>query len=81
MLSYSMYLIHFVFAWDMSKYLNLLILSEILEPELVLAVAYAMSVLGSFYCALIIERLIEKPFIEYGRMLIHQMDKRLAKSQ
>ncbi|HEY9301306.1 MAG TPA: acyltransferase family protein, partial [Phormidium sp.] len=73
-LSYSMYLVHFVFAWDISRVLNSAFLAKFLKPEIALIAAYLLSILGSLICSLAIERLVERPFIEYGRLLIQKRE-------
>lgn len=67
--SYSMYIIHFVFAWQVSRYLNRL-LAEILDPSLILAVCLMLTVSFTFLAAYVSEKYIERSGVSLGRWLI-----------
>lgn len=67
--SYSMYLIHFIFAWLMSSWIAPL-LNTILMSEVTLLLLYPTVVAATFFLAVLSEKYIEKPFIEKGRSIV-----------
>jgi peptidoglycan/LPS O-acetylase OafA/YrhL len=67
-----MYIIHFIFAWEVSRFLAPKI-TGIINGNISLLILYTMSVFASFGLALISEKYIEKPFIERGRTIINNM--------
>lgn len=72
-LSYSMYLIHFVFAWHL-KLLFLDKLTKLFDPNFLLVLVFLCSVLCSFLVSLLSHKYIEKPFINIGRLIIKKMN-------
>ena len=71
--SYSMYLLHFMFAWHTADYLNRW-LGYTERPIYVFALYYILTVVASFALGIISERFIEKPGILFGKRLIEKMD-------
>ncbi len=67
--SYSMYIIHFIFAWLMTSLIAPL-LNKILISEFTLLLLYPIVVATTFYLATLSEKYIEKPFIEMGRKIV-----------
>jgi peptidoglycan/LPS O-acetylase OafA/YrhL len=67
-LSYSMYIIHFIFAHNISKFLSPK-LDGIINGNLLLALLYIMTTICTFLLAAISEKFIEKPFINFGKKL------------
>lgn len=67
--SFSMYIIHFVFAYTVSgKVLPKLL--NVVNSELILVLLFVFSALASFILALLSEKLIEKPFVKLGKKII-----------
>lgn len=69
-LSYSMYLIHFIFARSMSMF----ILSKVdfaNHQNIALIFLFSLTFILTFLLAIISEKLIEKPFIRIGRKLVN----------
>jgi len=71
--SYSMYIIHFIFAHTITGFLAPL-LSSHLKSDISLLLFYALSVSGSFILALLTEKYLEKPFIGIGRNIIARLN-------
>ncbi len=67
--SYSMYIIHFIFAWLMTSLIAPLF-NKILISEVTLLLLYPTVVASTFYLATLSEKHIEKPFIDLGRSII-----------
>lgn len=65
-LSFSIYIIHFVFAWDLSKIIYEL-LKESVNTDLIFVLCFFVTYLLSFAFSLITESIIEKHGIEFGR--------------
>ncbi|HET7836613.1 MAG TPA: acyltransferase [Variovorax sp.] len=67
--SFSMYVVHFVFA-----YKGTLVLSRVLAPKIgsgaALVILYAFSVVASYWVAVVAQRVIEARFIGLGKRLI-----------
>lgn len=68
-LSYSMYIIHFVFAWYLSRSLAT-DLATFLAPHVVLAICYLTTILASATVAMVTERTIERYGIKTGQLII-----------
>lgn len=69
--SYSMYIIHFVllnFSGSISRQL-----SEVVNKNILLVVLFLITVIITFFAAVISEKYIEKPFIAMGRKIIAKM--------
>ena len=71
--SYSMYILHFMFAWYGAQYLNAW-LGGFGRPIILLGIYYVLTLVFSFALAMVSEKLIEKPGIEIGRRLIQEME-------
>ncbi|MBI5943823.1 MAG: acyltransferase [Chloroflexi bacterium] len=67
--SYSMYLFHFMFAWQGTNYLHNRF-ESIGRPIVLFGVYYALSVALAYLVAAISEKYIERPGIEFGRRLV-----------
>lgn len=67
--SFSMYIVHFIFARYGSQALNLW-LADALPPLVLLGLYYGLTVSISFGLALLTERYIEKPGIEMGKQVV-----------
>jgi len=66
--SYSMYIFHFIFAWNLIEYAHSRF--DILgRPLILFAIYYPAVVLLAYLVALVSERFIEKPFIALGKRL------------
>jgi peptidoglycan/LPS O-acetylase OafA/YrhL len=70
-LSFSMYIFHFVFAWPVSRILNKL-LSTHLNPEITFLICLIVTITGTFMAAIFSEKMIEKPGIKIGKMIIQK---------
>lgn len=70
--SFSMYVVHFIFA-----YKGTVVLSRVLSPQIgsgaTLVILYAMAVVASFWIAVVAQRLIESRFIGMGKQLIGRL--------
>jgi len=71
--SFSMYVLHFVFAWYGVKYLNRQ-LGEIGRPIILFGVYYIITVVLTFVLAVISEKYIEKPGILMGKRLAQKLN-------
>jgi peptidoglycan/LPS O-acetylase OafA/YrhL len=71
--SYSMYIIHFIFAHQLSKVLNKHILVEHIGAELSLLVSYSITVIATYYLAGFSSRYIERYFINAGRTIVDKI--------
>ncbi len=71
--SYSMYILHFMFAWYGAEYLNGW-LGDTGRPIILLGFYYLLTIVLSFSLALISEKFIENPGINIGRRLIRKME-------
>ena len=71
--SFSMYIIHFIFAWEISSKISP-ILIKFLGVYLTLIIVYSISIVCSFKLALLSEKFIEKPFIEMGKRIIAKIN-------
>lgn len=71
--SYSMYILHFMFAWYGAQYLNTWF-GDTGRPIILLGVYYLLVIVLSFAVATLSEKLIEKPGIDAGRRLIQKME-------
>lgn len=69
-LSYSMYLIHFIFSNNIGLWLNNNIFLKWFSPTLSHLCSYSVTLLGTFLFAQISEKIIEKPFIRLGKKII-----------
>jgi peptidoglycan/LPS O-acetylase OafA/YrhL len=67
--SYSMYLFHFMFAWQGVDYLHSRF-SSIGRPLVLFAVYYVLSAALAYLTATVSEKYIERPGIELGRKII-----------
>ncbi len=72
--SYSIYILHFMFAWYGAQYLNRW-LGDTGRPIILLGFYYLMSTVLSFTLAIVSEKFIEKPGINFGKMLIRKMER------
>jgi peptidoglycan/LPS O-acetylase OafA/YrhL len=70
--SYSMYILHFMFAWYAAQYLNRW-LGDSGRPIILLGFYYLMTIVLSFALAIVSEKFIEKPGIHAGKMLIQKV--------
>jgi len=70
--SFSMYIVHFIFAYKVT-----LMLSRVLVPAIgsgaALVVLYALAVAGSYLAAVAAQRLIESRCIDLGKQLISRL--------
>ena len=71
-LSYSIYLFHFIFAWEGSKMLDRQ-LSGMVAPEIILAISVLLTLGFSVVLANLSEKFIEKPGIALGQLLIQKL--------
>jgi peptidoglycan/LPS O-acetylase OafA/YrhL len=70
-LSYSMYLFHFIFAWQISDEVNTILINKLqLNPIFILLICYFITVAGTFVLARISEKMVEKPGIKIGNNII-----------
>jgi peptidoglycan/LPS O-acetylase OafA/YrhL len=69
--SYSMYLFHFLFAWDMAILMNRW-LEGIIQPDILLGLYFVLTTLLAYGLANLSEKYIERPGINSGRSLIHK---------
>ena len=72
--SYSMYILHFLFAWDGMQLINRQ-LGDNGNQILRLGIYYLLTVALTFFFALITEKLIEQPGIRAGRQLVRRLAK------
>jgi peptidoglycan/LPS O-acetylase OafA/YrhL len=72
--SYSIYIIHFIFARTFTGYISPK-LCNILNPEFLLILFFLFSVLSSYIIAKILETIVEKPFISIGKELTIRLDR------
>lgn len=70
--SFSMYLIHFLFAHSLTGFL--IDKLTIVNGTVSLLIFYVLSVIFTFHLSLICERFIEKPGIEFGKKIIQKLD-------
>lgn len=70
--SYSMYIIHFIFPMIILPLINLILFKNSNE-YVVLFGFYVMSVFGTYFIALVSESYIEKPFIRIGNKIIDRI--------
>ena len=68
-ISYSMYIIHFIFAQTLTGMIQSKFVNH-LGSEISLLIFYTISICGSYYFATLSEKYIETPFIELGRKII-----------
>lgn len=73
-LSYSIYILHFIFAWCLSSYLNIW-LKVYINPTIILIVAFSSTVIFSFVFSLLTQYFIETRGIELGKKLILKLNK------
>ncbi len=78
-LSYSIYLFHFIFAWQGSKWLTHW-LQGTLSVELIFLSTILLTIGLSMIFAVLSEKYIEKPGIELGRKLIEYRESRRKES-
>jgi len=78
-LSYSMYILHFMFAWNMSQYLSKQ-LEGTIKSKYVLVLLYGLTVFLSFVLATISEKFIEKPGINVGRRIVQKISEQSMSS-
>ena len=71
--SYSMYLLHFMFAWYAADYLNRW-LGSTGRPIYLFALYYILTITFSLTVGVISERFIEKPGIRLGKRIIERMN-------
>jgi peptidoglycan/LPS O-acetylase OafA/YrhL len=71
-LSYSIYIVHFLFAWGFSSYINEW-LSPTINSTIILCIAFFASFLLSFGLSLITNYVIESPGIKLGSKLISKL--------
>ena len=69
--SFSMYLLHFIFATYITSFLSAKV--DFGSGFLSLVFYYMFSVIATFICALYSEKMIEKPGMELGRFLIKKI--------
>lgn len=72
-LSYSMYLIHWLFA----RLISLFILIKLIKPNtngvLIFVGLFIMSVICTFFISILSEKYIEKPFMRFGKRIINNL--------
>lgn len=73
--SYSMYLVHFVFAHQVSRILNEQFFNKFLTAEGALLITYLMSIFASYVIAGLTYKFIEIRFMEFGSSLIKKLSK------
>lgn len=69
--SYSMYIIHFIFL-NFSSLVSLKF-SEYINKNIILIVMFLLTAMATFIVAIISERYIEKPFINIGKKIIFKI--------
>lgn len=79
-LSFSIYLFHFIFAFEGSRFLYQY-LQEYLSAEMIFAINIIISTALTAGVALLSERFIEKPGIEIGKRIIKKIKAKKTKSQ
>jgi peptidoglycan/LPS O-acetylase OafA/YrhL len=77
--SFSMYVIHFIFAYNITGYISPKFIN-ILNSEVLLIIFYSMSILGAFLLSLLSEKFIEKPFINLGKKIISNLKANVPKT-
>lgn len=78
-LSYSIYLFHFIFAFEGSRFLYEH-LNGYLLPEVILLLNFLFTTLATMGIAVLSEKYIEKPGIEMGRKIIAGIKQRRAQA-
>jgi peptidoglycan/LPS O-acetylase OafA/YrhL len=73
-LSFSMYLIHSIFAYQIGSKLYVALLSQFFSPSVSLIILYVFVVVTTLICALFTEKYIEKVGIGWGRKFIARLD-------
>ena len=68
--SYSMYIIHFVFAHELSKAVNNNMLMDKFDSAIALLICYLGTVVATYYLAGFSAKYIEKYFIDKGKLMI-----------
>jgi peptidoglycan/LPS O-acetylase OafA/YrhL len=68
-LSYSMYIIHFIFAHTLTGMIASRFVNHF-GSEISLLTFYIISICGSYYFATLTEKYVEKPFIDFGKRII-----------
>ncbi|MCK5002723.1 MAG: acyltransferase [Gammaproteobacteria bacterium] len=71
--SYSMYLLHFIFAHQLSFFLNKKYLLDLIGPKPSLFLTYVLTVCLTYYLSKLSYHYIEKYFIGIGRSLIYAL--------
>ena len=71
-----MYIMHFVFAHQVSGVINKKLFIEHIGSELSLVVCYLMTVIATYYLAGISSRYVESYFIGIGKAVINNIPKR-----
>ncbi len=74
--SFSMYLIHFIFAQTITGFLATRVV--FINGTISLLIFYLFSVLITFGFSLLSERYIEKPSVKYGKKIIQKLDHRFT---
>lgn len=74
-LSFSIYIVHFIFAIEISHQIERL-LNPILNPFLMLLFLFLFTTVSSYFFALVTEKFIEKPGIEMGKRVINLKKRR-----
>jgi peptidoglycan/LPS O-acetylase OafA/YrhL len=74
--SYSCYLLHFIFAWYLSGIFNKVIS---LHPVIMLIICYTASVILTYCASLIMYKLIELNGIKLGKVIIKNLNDKSTK--
>lgn len=74
--SYSMYIIHFIFAHQFSRVINKHILIDLAGVELSLIISYLITVIATYYLARISSRYVESYFIDVGKAVIDKISQK-----
>jgi len=77
-LSYSMYLIHFVFSWPIAGFLYPYLSSWLPREELKFAVLYIGAVSATYFFAFFSEKFIEGPGIRLGNHLVTRLQQKYS---
>lgn len=78
-LSFSIYLFHFLFAWDFTQVLSRY-LADILSVNAVFAICLPINILLTVGVAILSEKFIEKPGVHLGKFITTKYDGRVIRS-
>lgn len=76
--SFSIYIFHFLFAWDLSRIIYSCFMS-LLPKDILLVICFIITTILTYMMAVITENIIEKRGINLGRLLIEKIKKNQSK--